>query len=78
MVYQYIDFVKQNGYFEYRRNEQAKYWMYETINEHLRNHFYHNPLIQRRLEDAERVVLDGQKTSFAAAHDLLDLYFKAL
>ena len=78
MVYQYIDFVKKNGYFEYRRNEQAKYWMYETINEHLRNHFYHNPLIQRRLEDAERVVLDGQKTSFAAAHDLLDLYFKAL
>ena len=36
MIYQYIDFVKQNGYFDYRRNEQAKYWMYETINEQLR------------------------------------------
>ena len=33
MVYSYIDFVKKNGYFDYRRNEQAKYWMYETINE---------------------------------------------
>ncbi len=32
MVYKYIDFVKDNGYFEYRRNEQSKYWMYETIN----------------------------------------------
>ena len=25
MVYNYIDFVKNNGYFEYRRNEQSKY-----------------------------------------------------
>ena len=25
MVYAYIDFVKNNGYFEYRRNEQSKY-----------------------------------------------------
>ena len=28
MVYKHIDFVKDNGYFEYRRNEQSKYWMY--------------------------------------------------
>jgi LAO/AO transport system kinase len=70
--------VKANGYFDYRRNEQSKYWMYESINEHLRNHFYHNPLIQQRLEDAERIVLAGQKTSFTAANDLLDLYFKEL
>ena len=33
MVYEYFDFVKQNGYFQYRRNEQSKYWMYESINE---------------------------------------------
>ena len=43
----------------------------------LRN-FYHNPLIQQRLEDAERIVLAGQKTSFTDANDLLDLYFKEL
>jgi len=35
VTYEYIDFVKTNGYFEYRRNEQSKYWMYETINEQL-------------------------------------------
>ena len=76
MIYQYFDFVKANGYFDYRRNEQAKYWMYESINEHLRNHFYHNPLIQQRLEEAERIVLAGQKTSFTAAQQLLDEYYK--
>ena len=74
MVYQYIDFVKANGYFEYRRNEQAKYWMYETINEHLRDNFYQNPLIAGMLEEQEKEVLQGHTTSFAAARKLLDMY----
>jgi len=78
MIYQYFDFVKQNGYFDYRRNEQAKYWMYETINEQLRLHFYNNPVIQAQLASAEQSVLQGQKTSFVAAQDLLDNYFKNL
>ena len=74
MVYEYFDFVKDNGYFAYRRNEQSKYWMYETINEHLRSNFYNNPVIQQRLKDAEDSVLAGRRTSFAAAKELLDLY----
>lgn len=74
MVYQYIDFVKANGYFEYRRNEQAKYWMYETINEHLRDNFYQNPLIAGMLEEQEKEVLQGHTTSFAAARKLLNMY----
>ncbi len=75
MVYQYIDFVKANGYFTYRRNEQAKYWMYETINEHLRDSFYNNPVISSMLGEAERDVLGGRATSFSAARRLLDTYF---
>lgn len=78
MIYKYIAFVKNNKYFEYRRNEQSKYWMYESINEHLRNSFYNNPVIQTKLESAEHTVLDGEKTSFAAANDLLDIYFNGL
>ncbi len=78
MIYEYIAFVKDNGYFKYRRNEQAKYWMYESINEHLRMNFYNNPLIQQQLTEAERVVLDGQKTSFVAAQELLDKYYAQL
>lgn len=77
MVYEYFTFVKGNGYFDYRRNEQSKYWMYETINEQLRGHFYNNPSIQERLQAAERSVLDGRRTSFAAANELLESYFNA-
>lgn len=75
MVYAYIDFVKANGYFQYRRNEQAKYWMYESINEQLRNSFYNNPQIAELLTQKEKEVLAGNLTSFTAAHQLLDTYF---
>lgn len=75
MIYRYIDFVKDNGYFEYRRNEQSKYWMYETINEHLRDSFYNNPTIAGMLGEKERDVLSGNLTSFVAAKQLLDTYF---
>ena len=78
MIYEYIDFVKANGYFDYRRNEQSKYWMYESINEHLRLNFYNNATIKAQLQPAEQMVLAGQKTSFVAAQDLLDTYFDLL
>ena len=75
MIYEYIDFVKGNGYFEYRRNEQSKYWMYESINEQLRDSFYQNPKIESMLQEKERQVLEGNLTSFVAAKSLLDTYF---
>lgn len=78
MVYAYFDFVKANGYFEHRRNEQAKYWMYESIDEHLRNSFYQNETIAELLKVAEKSVLGGEKTSFVAAKQLLDTYFALL
>lgn len=78
MVYQYIDFVKANGYFEYRRNEQSKYWMYESINEQLRDSFYHHPRIEAMLQGQEQKVLAGNLTSFIAAKELLDTYFEEL
>ena len=78
MVFKYFDFVKANGYFERRRNEQAKYWMYETINEQLRDSFYNDPLIADLLTLKEQEVLNGQSTSFTAARKLLDTYFNDL
>lgn len=74
MVWAYIDFVKKNGYFDVRRNEQAKYWMYESINETLRSSFYNNEKISSLLEAKENLVLQGKLTSFVAARQLLDIY----
>ena len=78
MIYEYMDFVKANGYFTYRRNEQSKYWMYESINEQLRDNFYHNPIIKEMLREKEHQVLNADLTSFVAAKKLLDAYFREL
>ena len=78
MIDEYIAFVKENGYFDYRRNEQSKYWMYEAINEHLRDSFYNNEVVKSMLSDKERQVLEANLTSFVAARNLLDTYFSEL
>lgn len=75
MIDRYFAFVTENGYFERKRQEQARYWMYETIDEQLRNHFYHNPEVKALLELKEKRVLDNQQSSFTAARDVLDFYF---
>jgi len=75
MVMRYIQFVKENHYFEYKRNAQSKYWMYETINEQLKANFYQNPEIQKTLINSEKKVLSNEISSFIAAKKLLDKYF---
>ncbi len=78
MIDRYFEYVKKTGYFEKKRNEQAKYWMFETINEKLRNNFYHTPEIKALLEQKEIRVLNNEQSSFTAATDVLDHYFSLL
>jgi LAO/AO transport system kinase len=75
MIDRYFAFVKANGYFERKRHQQARYWMYETINERLRSAFYDNPEIAEMLADRERRVLDNRLSSFIAAREVLNHYF---
>ena len=75
MIDRYFEFVKGNGYFERKRHEQARYWMYETINERLRSAFYDNAEVEAMLADRERRVLDNRLSSFIAAREVLNFYF---
>ena len=52
--------------------------MYETINEALRSSFYRDPAVEGRIAEYEQRVLDDKISSFVAAKELLDLYFKDL
>ncbi|MDE7413957.1 MAG: methylmalonyl Co-A mutase-associated GTPase MeaB [Muribaculaceae bacterium] len=78
MIDRYFAYVKETGYFERKRNEQAKYWMFETINEQLRADFYRRPEIRALLDQKELRVLNNEQSSFTAAHDVLDEYFRLL
>ena len=70
----YFIHVKGNSYFQSKRNEQSKFWMYETINEQLRNNFYQNERIKELMEESEKRVQKEEISSFVAAKKLLDLY----
>lgn len=74
MVDEYMAFTKKNGYFDYKRREQAKYWMYESINDTLRDEFYNNPAVSAQLGITERQVLDNEITPFIAAKRMMDLF----
>ncbi|MDE6383552.1 MAG: methylmalonyl Co-A mutase-associated GTPase MeaB [Paramuribaculum sp.] len=75
MIDRYFAHVKANGYFEVRRSRQARYWMYETIDEQLRRHFYDDPVIAPMLAEKEERVLANRLSSFMAARQMLDTYF---
>lgn len=78
MVDEYMAFTKKNGYFEYKRREQAKYWMYESINDTLRDTFYNNPQVSAQLEATEKQVLVNAITPFIAAKRMMDLFLGSI
>ncbi len=71
---EYFDLVTGNGFYLRRRREQARYWMYESINESLKDMFYESETIGRLLPDYEQAVLEGKLDSFAAAEELIAKY----
>lgn len=75
MVLEYIEFVNNNQYFNERRVIQSKYWMYETINQSLKNSFFGHETIKSELKNYENAVLNEKMSSFVAANNLLSLYF---
>lgn len=75
-ILDYCNKTQQNKYFERRRNEQSKYWMYETINEQLRVNFYKSE--GDKIKEVEKEVLENKISSFSGAFELLEHYFNNL
>ena len=74
-VEDFLAFTKKEGYFKSNRNNQDKYWMFQTINESLKESFYRLPAIEEQLASFEEKVLGGQLSSFVAANQLMNIYF---
>ena len=73
-ILDYTKSTKGSGYFQNRRLNQAKYWMYQTITESLKDDLFNNPNIQSAIEEAEQQLLADKISSFAAAKKVLELY----
>ena len=76
MIEDYIRHTKAHNYFENKRAVQSKYWMYESINDYLKQEFYGNEQIQLLLAETEKKVLHNEISSFVAANKLLDYFRK--
>ena len=74
----YFEWVKGNNYFEERRSTQAKFWMFETIEEQLKNSFYQNKVVKTVLTQVEKEVSAEKLSPFVAAQELLKKYFDTI
>jgi LAO/AO transport system kinase len=72
----YQKLTVQNGYRQHNRQQQAKYWMHETILENLKAGFYQNEKNKNKIRDFEEKVLKGKINPFEAAKILLEGYLK--
>ncbi|MFN3640869.1 MAG: methylmalonyl Co-A mutase-associated GTPase MeaB, partial [Flavobacterium sp.] len=72
----FIAFTEKSGYFAKHRADQNQFWMMETINEQLKNHFYNHPEIIDLLNKKKKAVQNDALSPFAAAMELLSTYFK--
>ena len=70
-IEEYLKHVETNGYFSKRRNEQAAWWMHETIREKLTSEFYSDERVKAKIKAIEEQVNRGEISSFAAAEELL-------
>ncbi len=75
-VLEYRKYTKRNKFFEKHRREQARYWLYETINQSIKDKFYSCVNIRNLLSEYEKKVLNDEISSFAAAKLLLNEYYR--
>lgn len=71
IIENFVSLTKSNGSFYSNRQLQSKYWLTETINNALLNHFYQNPLIKNAIEEIEKDVIQNKISPFRAANLLL-------
>lgn len=74
IIMKYKVVVSQNGYFNKRREQQAKYWFYESIQTKLQTLFFENQEVKSQLQTIEQAVLSAKISPFHAAEQLIQLF----
>lgn len=73
IVEEYAKLTQENGYFEYKRDEQNKFWLYQTIEEQLKTEFYRNSKVKKELPKILKDIESHKTTPFEAAKKLFML-----
>ncbi len=75
LILDYFELAEKQGFLRQRRQEQAKYWMHETIVNNITNSFYARKNMNEKVQELEEMLYNNMVTPFQAAQILLDLYF---
>ncbi len=67
--------MKENGWLEKKRREQALSWMHESIRQALQDRFREHPGVAELLPALETAVSTGEKPALLAAQRLLETFF---
>ncbi len=78
MITEYVEFTRANGYFEKKRNDQLRQTFYHTIGEQLIDDFYNNSMVKERLKAIEGQLENSEINAYAAAQQLIALYFQSV
>ncbi|MCX2680282.1 methylmalonyl Co-A mutase-associated GTPase MeaB [Galbibacter sp. EGI 63066] len=73
LIENYIEKSKTDRSFHQKRAEQNKFWLYQTIDEHLKSNFYQNERIKSALGQQLKAIENNETTPFAAAQYLLSI-----
>lgn len=76
MIENFLTLTKDNGYFNKHRADQNQYWMMETIHEAVLAQFHNTLEVDAAITINKKAVQNGEISPFAAANEILDLYFK--
>jgi len=76
IITDFLNFTKENGFFEQKRKEQKNLIMYDTINEKLKADFYANETVKTILPDVISELRSDKISSYIAAQKLIDLHLQ--
>ncbi|MCH2083605.1 MAG: methylmalonyl Co-A mutase-associated GTPase MeaB [Saprospiraceae bacterium] len=68
--------MKESHFFEMNRQEQAKYWFQESIQQQLGQLLHNHPQVKQQLAILEREVATGKKSPFSAAEELIQIFVR--
>ncbi|MEG3638636.1 methylmalonyl Co-A mutase-associated GTPase MeaB [Magnetococcus sp. PR-3] len=69
--------MKESGALTHKRQEQSKAWMWDLVQDGLKQRFMAHPEVQEILTHLESDVVAGKTTAVGAAEELLDRFTKA-
>lgn len=78
LIEKFRTFTQSNGFFDYNRREQARHWLYETLEARLKAKFYQNEAVKMELKNMEQQVTEGKLSTSKGATRLLELFLKSL